>query len=463
MRSQCARAEPAVPTLDAVAARMATVPGRRKALVFLSVGVPLTFMGNGSCASQLTDVMRGVFRTAQRANLNIHAIDPAGLNGYRDYLAVRARRTPENGFGMRRRATNLRQLEDFMKTIASTTGGRAVIATNAIEAAVDQILEEDRTYYLIGYESTNGAPDGKFRKVDIRVNRPGVSVRSRGGYWAPRADEVVARPTAESPNSSAVSMTGLIGPQGLPLRAVVSPFSRSNAAPGNRNVDVGMVVSVKFPPLRAPVDETLTTIRNVYDAAGRPGPPVRETVTVRLEPNGGDSVRHEFFQRLSLPPGRYQVRFNTHSAVLGASGSVYADLDVPDLTRPGLSLSSVVIGHATEEVRDDVLASLVPVVPTSERAFSANDALTAALRIYQGGTTAPAPVTVVSEIFDAADMRQQDFTSTVAAEDFDDGRGATHEWNLPIAGLKPGPYLLSITAQLPGGRSTRQDVLFRIR
>ena len=345
-RSACMRGEPAVPTLDTVASRLATAPGRRKALMFISVGVPMSMTGGDSCGSQLADVMKGVFRTAQRANVNIYAIDPGGLNGYRDYVRLRAaaRGAESTMPGRRRVPRNIRALQDFMRVMADNTGGLAVINTDAIEPSIDRIFNEDRVYYLLGYETTNGAPDGKFRQVTVRVNRPGASVRSRSGYWAPLEGEVVDRRTG-GPSSENATLSGLTQGQSVALRVALAPVARAAtaAAPGNRLVDVAAILSVKFPPIRAGVADTLTVTRNVYDAEGRTGPFTRIVDTVQLQPGGGEEARHDLLQRFALAPGRYQVRFHVQSALLRASGSVFADIDVPDFSRSPLALSGLAI------------------------------------------------------------------------------------------------------------------------
>ena len=347
-RSPCMRGEPAVPTLDTVAARLATAPGRRKALMFISVGVALSLSATDSCGSQLADVMKDVFRQAQRANVNIHGIDPAGAGGYQQYLRRRmAQRGAEPAMpGRRRVPRSVRVLQDFMRVLADQTGGRAVINTDAIELAVDQLLAEDRVYYIVGYEPSNPAPDGRFRKVDIRVNRPDVSVRSRSGYWAPAAGEVVDRRLVGAPSSGASAMAGLTSAQGLSLRASALPLAR--AAGEGREVEVATVVSVRFPPLRAAADDTLTITRNVYDSDGRTGDPTRVIERVRLEPGGGDETRHDILQRLTLPPGQHQIRFHVQSQLLDTNGTVFVDVDVPDLSRSTLALSGLFLADEAD-------------------------------------------------------------------------------------------------------------------
>jgi VWFA-related protein len=466
-RSACMRGEPAVPTLDTVASRLATAPGRRKALMFISVGVPMSMTGGDACGSQLADVMKGVFRKAQRANVNIYAIDPGGLNGYRDYVRFRAaaRGAESTMPGRRRVPRNIRALQDFMRVMADNTGGRAVINTDAIEPAIDQIFNEDRVYYLLGYETTNGAPDGKFREVTVRVNRPGVSVRSRSGYWAPLEGEVVDRRLTGGPSAENAALSGLTQGQTVALRVALAPVARAVTAAGpvNRQVDVAAILSVRFPPIRAGVADTLTVTRNVYDADGRAGPPVRFVESVQLQPGGGDEARHDLLQRLTLAPGRYQVRFHVQSALLRASGTVFADLDVPDFSRSPLALSGLAITSSVAgTARSDALGDLMPIVPTSARDFTRGETLTGFVQIYQASGP-PSAVTIATEVLDAADLVQHQASTSLTPEDFDASGGSAHQFQVPLAGLAPGPHLLSVTARLPGGRTARRDLVFRVR
>lgn len=464
-RSPCLRGEPAVPTLDTVASRLATAPGRRKAVMFISVGVALSFSASDACGNMLADVMKDVMRKAQRANVNIYGIDPAGLGGYQQYLRIRAaQRGPETLIpGRRRVSRSVRSLQDFMRVLAEQTGARAVINTNAIEPAIDQIMQEDRVYYLVGYESANGAPDGRFRRVEIRVNRPGAAVRSRSGYWAPTAGEVVDRRFAGAPSPEDSTMAGLDRAQGVPLRVLVAPVAKAGGEAGPRTVEVATVLSVRFPPLRTAAEDTLTITRNIYDPDGRPGPPARTVETVQLAPGGGDETRHDVIQTLALEPGRYQVRYHVQSTLLGKSGTVYADVDVPDFSRSALAMSGLAVAARDRSTVSgaDALDDLLPLVPTTNRDFTVSDVLTGFVRIYQAGE--PAAVAVTAEVFNAVDEKELDDTRTIEAAVFDAAGSAAVQFDVPLAGLAPGPHLLSVTARLPGGRTARRDVVFRVR
>jgi Ca-activated chloride channel family protein len=78
-------------------------------------------------------------------------------------------------------------LQMTLRQITETTGGQAFFPTamKDVESAYEKVLAEIKGQYHLGYLSTNAATDGAWRKVEIRVKRPGVRVRSRKGYFGP--------------------------------------------------------------------------------------------------------------------------------------------------------------------------------------------------------------------------------------------------------------------------------------
>ena len=74
-----------------------------------------------------------------------------------------------------------------MKKLTQETGGRVIEVGNKIEklrAAFDQIAEELRSQYNLGYVPTNTARDGSFRKVEIKPKQPDYKIQARSGYYA---------------------------------------------------------------------------------------------------------------------------------------------------------------------------------------------------------------------------------------------------------------------------------------
>jgi VWFA-related protein len=463
-RSPCFRTEPVIPALDVVTSQLATVPGRRKTLFYIGVGATVGASGRGSCEAQLGGELRDIFRKSQRANVNIHTIDPGGVDGYRLYLEREApAREQEMRMGQRRLPpSNIRALRDFLHVVADSTGGRAVTQTDAIESGIDQIFDEFGSYYLLGYETSNGTPDGKFRKVEVAVDRPGVTVRTRSGYWAPEANAVTARRDAATSSSLDLTLSGLAGSAAVPMRAFAASLGPA-PAPASRLDEIAVVLSVRWPPLRASTTDSLTIVRNVYDEDGRAGPPTQEVVPVTLRPAGGAETRADFVRRLALAPGRYQLRFNVKSTLLNRTSSLFADLEVPDFARSALSLAGLVLGTPADGgAVSDLFGNRLPLVPTTARDFAPGDAISLFTRVFQAGAADPISASVTTEIFDAGNAVQFTATTPLAPEAFAAG-GAVVQVALPFDRLIAGPYVLSVKAALAGGRQARRDLVFRIR
>jgi VWFA-related protein len=77
-----------------------------------------------------------------------------------------------------------RTADDYLDELARTTGGRLVPADNPplLRRSFQQIADELRTQYSLGYYPTNSARTGKFRKLRVRTTRKGVALRTRPGY-----------------------------------------------------------------------------------------------------------------------------------------------------------------------------------------------------------------------------------------------------------------------------------------
>ena len=89
--------------------------------------------------------------------------------------------------------------ENALRTLAANTGGKTFIqyADEGRDEAFDEILRSLRTQYLIGYyPPTDVESTEKFRRISVRVRRPGVRVLARNGYFVPEPKKIIrpARP-----------------------------------------------------------------------------------------------------------------------------------------------------------------------------------------------------------------------------------------------------------------------------
>src|SRR5262249_14758247 len=92
-----------------------------------------------------------------------------------------------------------------LRVLADDSGGVPIIR-NDIQTALDTVVRLSSQYYILGYDSTHGHADGKYHRITIRVNRPGLKVLARHGYSAHLA-----------PIGSTPSAATLTGPPGASL------------------------------------------------------------------------------------------------------------------------------------------------------------------------------------------------------------------------------------------------------
>lgn len=135
---------------------------------------------------------RDLLREAARANASFYPVDPRGLPVFdtsigADSIDPRWSPTPLEADRVQLKARN-----ESLRTAAVFTGGLAVLNSNDIESGLKRVVADLTSYYLLGYYSTNTALDGGYRKIEVRVARPGVDVRARQGYRAASLEEITA-------------------------------------------------------------------------------------------------------------------------------------------------------------------------------------------------------------------------------------------------------------------------------
>ena len=72
---------------------------------------------------------------------------------------------------------------DAMSSLASETGGEFLMNRNDLRPALDIVASMSGNYYVLGY-APEKAMDGSYRKIGVKVTRPGLTVMARRGYVA---------------------------------------------------------------------------------------------------------------------------------------------------------------------------------------------------------------------------------------------------------------------------------------
>ena len=351
---------------------------------------------------------------------------------------------------------------DLFMTLAGASGGRAVINDNEPTRAVPAIFEENSAYYIVGYRATTPVADGRARRLSIRVSRPGVTVfPSDRHVWSAKPS---AQPAVAAPPLLLRAMAELVPRSNLQMAAVTAPFAfpqpRDPRAP---NTGILATLRVIRPAPAERETEQIQVLAKVFTPEGKEVGSIAQDATLTLRPSDRDA-RFDVLTPLPMKPGRYSVRFSAHSVGLNRSGSVYTDVIIPDFAKDKLSLSGVVVtaDPPLAAAPPDAFAAIIPVVPTTRREFERGDRATAFVRIYQGGRQPAADVDVTVRLMDATGAEVVSRTDAVAPARFVARRSADYTYELPLATLTPGAYLLTIESRL-GSITVRRDVRFSRR
>src|SRR5262249_4556641 len=128
--------------------------------------------------------------------------------------------------------------QDHLAEIAINTGGRAFINRSDWKGAVDEIVEENGSFYVLGYYPDPYVRDGKFHDIRVDVKRPGAHVRARPGYVAADA----AAPAVDLKGTLDTAMSAGLNVSGITMSAFASPL-----APGTNGTRTAVAIEVEYP------------------------------------------------------------------------------------------------------------------------------------------------------------------------------------------------------------------------
>lgn len=462
-------------TLKNTADFLAGIRGRRKAVVFFSEGIDydVTNPIQNRWASDIHDETMAAIAAATRANVSFYAVDPRGLAGMEDTFDIQS--LPEdNSLGPTTMMDEVRRSQDSLRLVSEQTGGFAAVNQNDFRGAFDRIIKENSSYYVLGYYSNDERRDGRFRPLDVRVRRPGLQVRARKGYSAPKGRAPVP-PSGAAAGTSAALREALDSPipvSGLGLTATAAPFRGAGA---NASVSIALEIdgsrftfTQKGDRLHDEVEVSLAA----FDESGKSRGGGRDTVTITPRPQTRDAIVRSgvrVMRRLELPPGRYQLRIAAREGGAGAVGSLMLDLDVPDFSK-GLAMSAIAITSASASrvptaVADDQFKGVLPAAPTALREFPRGDELALFTEIYDNDTRVAHRIAIKTSVI--ADNGTAVFTSSDERRSEElggKGGGYGHVSKIPL-NFAPGRYVLRVEAQtlLANGPTAMRELEFRIR
>lgn len=171
---------PANQAIDAVVASVSSCTGLDTLLIRRRVSEAVGSLSTPEAA----DGLQLVIDRANRAQTTFYVIDPRGLTT--GVIAAQDRgytRTGGRGQPIALTALSASASTDYLTRLASDTGGRAFLNSNDLGDGVRRAEQDTRDYYLVGYTPRPSGRRGRFRRISVSVNRPGLVVRHRQGYY----------------------------------------------------------------------------------------------------------------------------------------------------------------------------------------------------------------------------------------------------------------------------------------
>ncbi len=368
---------------------------QKKSLIYFSSGMDRTGIENQS-------ELRAATNAAVRANMAIYTMDLRGLQalvagGEAQNASLRGTSAYSGQSSINALNSNFTTQETLV-TLASDTGGRAFLDSNDFSQVFKGVQQDTSAYYLLGFHSTNPAKDGRYRRISVKVNTPGVKVEYRRGYYAPADYRHSTKEDKELQLEQ--ELASELPTTDLPLY-LGDAYFRLEA--NKFYIPISLVVPGSEIPFTRSSDRdkaTLDVIGVVLDSEHHPVNRIRDTV--KLAVDSSSDVRKKNVQYdtgISLPPGKFHLKFVVRENETGRMGSFETDLEIPDLKAPVLKMSSVVLASQLQPAKKGGTSSPLihdgsEIIPNVTHVFSATQHLRLYYEVYDPGrvaATADAP------------------------------------------------------------------------
>lgn len=355
---------------------------QKKALLYFSGGISRDGIENQAS-------LRSAINSAVRSNMSIYSIDARGLQAISplgDASTGSLRGTSGyNGAAIQNNLDANFNSQEVMANLSSDTGGKAFFDSNDFAPAFQRMQQDTSAYYVIGFRSTDTRRDGAYRRLSIKVNRPDVKLEYRPGYYAP-ADfkhsnkEDRERELTDQLDSDLPATDVAVYLQALYFRLDDNRYS----------IPISILVPGSQIPFVKGGDRdkaTLDVIGEVKDASGRHIGDARDTVKLAIDQ--AQQVRQKNIQystSFTLPSGKYHLKFVVRENETGRMGSFETDINVPDLRKAPVKLSSVVLASqripAGKRSDSPLIHDGEEMIPNLPHVFSQNQHLYFLYEVY---------------------------------------------------------------------------------
>jgi VWFA-related protein len=471
------KARAALNSLRNIAEWMSAIQGRRKAIIYISEGVDYNlydmFVGsqpevfNFENFNMIQQETWDTIQAASRSNVQIYPVDPRGLTSMaQENIEISGLPLIGLHLGPETLSQELQTSQMNLRQLAEETGGVAAVGTNDMNKAFDRIVQENSSYYVLGYYSSNEKRDGKLRNVSVKVNGyPDAQITYRKRYAAARGKGPKNTAAGKTPDPAAgltaelmQAMAAPLPMTGLQLRLQAVPQKGSG-----KNASLKVIVHTQgkdltFKENNGAFSTKLSFSVGVFGKDGKAVFTERPDADLNLRPETHDRVTQNgvrLMRQISVPPGRYQIRVAAQDSSKSRQGTAILDIDVPDFSKGDVVLSGVALAATADRSvatgsAQEVLTfgGGLPGPPSTLREFPANSELAAFAEVYDNAPTPSHRLDVTATV--KADDGRVVFTHSqeYSSEDLHGAPGGFgFSTRIPMPGWAPGLYVLTIEAK----------------
>jgi VWFA-related protein len=336
------RVDTTINALISLARTLAGYPGRKN-LIWVSSSFPsnlfdLAGLNSTSSRRQASAISEGrsysnpierISSALSNARVAVYPVDTRGVNSFASVSNLANR----DGNAVSGGVADPQSAHTTMNTVAERTGGRAFYNTNDLADAIREGIEDGATYYTLGYYPENKDWNGKFRKILVKLNHPGVRLHYREGYIAtdPHAYLKMDAKQQAIDFGQALNLDTPIA-TGLPFKsAIIMPSEKTaNKLVVNFGIDAhALSFELQDDGLQHTSVDCAVQIFNNKGTAVRA--PLAQNFSAALKPDQYQMVLQKFFpcnQAFELSSGDYLLRLGVRDNTTGLIGTVNAPVTI---------------------------------------------------------------------------------------------------------------------------------------
>ncbi|HEU4981915.1 MAG TPA: VWA domain-containing protein [Acidobacteriaceae bacterium] len=416
----------------------------KKSMLYFSGGIQRNGIENQAS-------LRSAINAAVRANLSIYSVDSRGLEaisplGDASTGSLRGANS-YNGTSLQNNLNSNFNTQEVMATLSSDTGGKAFFDSNDFGPAFQQIQRDTSAYYVLGFRSTDQRQDGRYRRLSIKVDRSDVKLEFRKGYYAPADFKHSNRQNREQQLEDQLASDMPATDVAVYLQAW---YFRTDET--HYYIPVSIVVPGSQIPFVKGGDKdkaTLDVIGEVKDSAGHVIGQARQTVKLNIDES--QQVRQKNVQYstgFNLPVGKYHLKFVVRENETGHMGSFETDINVPDLRKVPLKMSSVLLASQRIAVPKRNTNPMVhdgeELVPNLAHVFRQNQHLYFLYEVYSPDKSPKTHVLTSIEFLRNGVKAFE--TPLIQATELNepDRKAIVFQFDVPLSSFQPGQYTCQI-------------------